>query len=94
MVSRSNKRCRLIVILLLFCYPAFAQQILDEMQLIDISNDQTIRSTVIRDPEQALLIVKTQISTLRIQSNNIITVGGCRSVSYVSFCNCRNKTQP
>jgi TM2 domain-containing membrane protein YozV len=50
----------------------FAQQILDEMQLVDISKEQAIRSTVIRDPAQALLVVKTQISSLRIQSNNII----------------------
>lgn len=49
-----------------------SQQILDEMELRDISNDVSIRSIVIRDPDQALLVIKTQISGLRIQSNNII----------------------
>jgi len=53
-------------------YPVYAQQFLDEMELLDISDNQDIRSTIIRDPQQALLIVKTQISTMRIQSNNII----------------------
>lgn len=62
----------LLLLLFLFCFPSFAQQILDEMQLVDISTEQAIRATVIRDPEQALIIIKTQISTLRIQSNNII----------------------
>jgi hypothetical protein len=62
----------LVLLFFPFCLPTYSQQILDEMQLIDISQEQAIRSTVIRDPQQALLIVKTQISQLRILSNNII----------------------
>ena len=52
--------------------PLRAQQILDEMQILDISDETSIRSVIIRDPEQALLVVKTQISNLHIRSNNII----------------------
>ena len=50
----------------------FSQEFLDEMQLVDISNQADIKSTIIRDPKQALLIVKTQIPGIRFQSNNII----------------------
>jgi len=49
-----------------------AQEYLDEMELIDISKEQQIRSTIIRDPDQALLIVQTHIPNLRFQSNNVI----------------------
>ena len=56
----------------LFSSNATSQQLLDEMQLVDISKEADIRSSITRDPKQALLIVKTQISSLRIQSNNII----------------------
>ena len=72
MIVRLIKSIFIVLTAILLWQPLFAQQILDEMQLIDISDEQSIRSTVIRDPDQALLIVKTQISTLRIQSNNII----------------------
>jgi len=72
MISSLIKINVLIFILIVLCMPLSAQQILDEMQLVDISDEPSIRSTVIRDPEQALLIVKTQITSLRIQSNNII----------------------
>jgi hypothetical protein len=69
-------KCVLVIIFLLIfivlLFPVSAQQIFDEMNLIDISNEQGIKSTIIRDPEQALLIVKTQISSMRVQSNNII----------------------
>jgi hypothetical protein len=66
-------RCKICLLSVFFLFTtASAQQILDEIQLIDISDQPTIQSTVIRDPEQALLIVKTQIATLRVQSNNII----------------------
>jgi TM2 domain-containing membrane protein YozV len=67
-----------VKIVLIYCFsillsiPLFSQQVLDEMQLIDISNEPDIRSSIMREPEQALLIVKTQISELRVQSNNII----------------------
>ncbi len=50
----------------------FSQQFLDEMKIIDISNDADVKSTLIRDPQQALLVVKTQIPDIRIQSNNKI----------------------
>ena len=56
----------------LLVMPLKAQQILDEMQIIDISDETSIRSVIIRDPEQALLVVKTQISNLHIRSNNVI----------------------
>ena len=61
-----------IILFALVTGQAFSQQIFDEMQLVDISAEAGIRSTVIRDPAQALLIIQTQISSLRIQSNNII----------------------
>jgi TolB-like protein len=61
-----------LLFLFLFIVPLFSQQLLDEMQIIDISQEPDIRSSIIRDPEQALLIVKSQISLLSIQSNNVI----------------------
>jgi hypothetical protein len=72
MISIIRRFMPCVLITSLLCFPAMAQQILDEMQLIDISREAAIRSTVIRDPELALLVIKTQISALRIQSNNII----------------------
>ena len=62
----------LIVSLVLLILPGFAQQFLDEMELVDISREHDVKSTIIRDPNQALLIVKTQIPDIRFQSNNII----------------------
>lgn len=50
----------------------FSQSYLDEMVIEDISNDPGIKSTIIRDSTQSLLIVITQISDLRVESNNRI----------------------
>jgi len=56
---------------LLICHLA-SQQFLDEMELTEISNEADIKSTIIRNPKQALLIVKTQVPGIRFQSNNTI----------------------
>ena len=67
------KKLRLTLItLLLTAVQLFGQQFLDEMKLVDISNQADIKSTIIRNPKQALLIIKTQIPGIRFQSNNII----------------------
>jgi hypothetical protein len=55
-----------------FCTSLSAQQVLDEMELIDISEEQSVKSTIIRNPEQALLVVRSQLATLQIRSNNKI----------------------
>ena len=60
------------IVFFLFAIIAFSQQILDEMELVDISGDADIKSSIIRDPKQALLIVKSQIPNLTFQSNNVI----------------------
>jgi hypothetical protein len=49
-----------------------AQQFLDEMELSDISETPEISTHVLRDQNQALLIVKSQITGLRFLSNNFI----------------------
>jgi len=49
-----------------------AQQILDEMQLEDFSDNPEIKSVIIRNPDQSLLIIRSQIPSLRVQSNNKI----------------------
>lgn len=72
MTSEIHRYTFPILIFFFFFSTSFAQQILDEMQLSDISDQPSIKSSVIRDPNQALIIVKTQISALRIESNNII----------------------
>ena len=61
-----------ILSLVLFIIPVFSQQFLDEMELVDISKEHDVKSTIIRDPNQALLVVKTQIPNIRFQSNNLI----------------------
>jgi hypothetical protein len=52
--------------------PLTAQQFLDEMEVSDISDSPEIKGNIVRDPKQALLIVKSQISQLRFLSNNFI----------------------
>jgi len=59
-----------IFMLLIATLPVFSQQFFDEMELIDISREPDIKSTILRDTEQALLIIKSHISTLRFKSNN------------------------
>ena len=59
-------------LILLLSLQTFSQDVFDEMEIEDISSEPDIKSTIIRDPEQALLIVKTQVALMRIQSNNII----------------------
>jgi hypothetical protein len=62
----------ILSLILLLNLPTFSQVFFDEMEIEDISNEPDVKSTIIRDPEQALLIVKTQVDLTRIQSNNII----------------------
>ena len=59
-----------VILLLIAFIELNAQQIFDEMELIDISDEPDIKSSIIRDPNQALLIVRSQISDLSFQSNN------------------------
>jgi len=66
------KNILLFIIISFFSLNLFSQQIFDEMQLQDISDFPEIKSVIIRNPDQALLIVKSQISSLTIQSNNTI----------------------
>jgi len=66
------KNILLFIIISFFSHNLFSQQILDEMQLEDISDTPEIKSVIIRNPDQALLIVKSQISSLRVESNNVI----------------------
>ncbi len=61
-----------ILILILSNSLLFAQQFLDEMDLEDISDNPEIKTTIVRDPSLALLIVKSAIKNLRFQSNNKI----------------------
>ncbi|MEL6823462.1 MAG: hypothetical protein AAFP70_17015, partial [Calditrichota bacterium] len=49
-----------------------AQQILGKMVLEDISDSQEMRTTIIRSPERALLIVTSQIPNLTFETNNEI----------------------
>lgn len=66
---------RYFIFIFVICFSSgnlFGQQFLDEMDIQDISNEADVRSTIIRDPDQALLIVKTQIPGIRFVSNNII----------------------
>jgi hypothetical protein len=58
--------------MLVIAVSAFAQQFLDEMELVDITDSQEIRGNIVRDPKQALLIIKSQIADLRFLSNNFI----------------------
>jgi hypothetical protein len=64
----------LIILSLVFLLnlPTFSQDFFDEMELVNISHESDVKSTIIRDPEQALLIVKSHISNLRFKSNNEI----------------------
>jgi hypothetical protein len=62
----------ILFLILLLNLPTFSQDFFDEMEIEDISREPDIKSTIIRDPEQALLIVKTQVDLMRIQSNNVI----------------------
>jgi len=50
----------------------YAQQILGKMTLEDISESQEMRTTIIRNPERALLIVTSQIPDLSFETNNQI----------------------
>lgn len=64
-----------VIFLFIFCLLVFetqAQQVLDEMQINDISNLSEIKTIVFRDQKSALLVVKSTIPTLSIQSNNQI----------------------
>ncbi len=64
-----------ILLGLIFCIcqmTGFSQEILDEMKLEDISDTPEIRGMILRNPKEALLIVKSQIPTLRVDSNNEI----------------------
>lgn len=49
-----------------------AQQILGKMVLEDISDSQEMRTTIIRNPERALLIVTSRIPDLAFETNNEI----------------------
>jgi hypothetical protein len=70
--KREQIMLKIITCFIVLSYSICAQEILDDMQIADISGETSIKSTIIRDPEQSLLIVKTQIADIRIQSNNII----------------------
>ena len=63
---------KLLLMLSLFGSEIVAQNIFNEMEITDVSEDEDVKSTIIRDPEQALLIVKTQISQIELNSNNEI----------------------
>lgn len=62
----------ILSLVLLLNLPTFSQVFFGEMEIEDISNEPDVKSTIIRDPEQALLIVKTQVDLMRIKSNNVI----------------------
>ena len=62
----------LLLLFLLLLTPIMPQDFFDEMELTDISNDADIKSTIIRASDQALLIIKSHISSLRFKSNNEI----------------------
>ena len=49
-----------------------AQAILDKMIVKDISDDPGIRAAIPRNPEEALLIVKSRIAEMEFESNNRI----------------------
>jgi len=63
-----------LFIALLIVLPAllFSQQLLNEMEIIDSSDEEDVKSTIIRNPNTSLLIVKSQISNLLFKSNNRI----------------------
>ena len=72
MKTKSFVILQIIAFLILLNFSLSGQQILDEMELVDISNTTEITGFVLQDPNQALLIVKSQISGLRFLSNNFI----------------------
>lgn len=68
-----NSRIPGLLLLLLICHSfLFGQRFLNEMDLNDISDTQEIKSIVLREQDQALLVVKSQIQDLRFLSNYFI----------------------
>ncbi len=61
-----------IVLLLLLNLPIFSQQILDEMEIDDISDSPEIQRIINREPDQGLLVVSSQLPSLEFSSNNTI----------------------
>jgi|GEM_PF-5339679 len=62
----------ILILTIVFFSSLQAQQILGKMVLEDISDSQEMRTTIIRNPERALLIVTSQIPSLTFETNNEI----------------------
>ena len=63
---------QLLFFLILYYSVSFSQKFLNEMEIKDISNTQEVKSIIIREQDQALLVVKSQIQDLRFLSNYFI----------------------
>jgi hypothetical protein len=63
---------QLLFFLILYFSISFSQKFLNEMELKDISNTQEVKSIIIREQDQALLVVKSQIPDLHFLSNYFI----------------------
>jgi len=74
-MTRLARLALLAILLLAIICPGetvHAQAILDKMIVKDISDDPRIRAAIPRNPEEALLIVKSRIAEMEFESNNKI----------------------